>query len=64
MRQRQHAVRVWAVRLWLLAPSSAAEGGAGSFFACVAVATSMARCRRSRSLVARQRSRGGFSVGL
>jgi hypothetical protein len=42
VRQRQQAVRVWAVRLWPLVPSS--EGcGAASVLVCVAVATSIVR---------------------
>jgi hypothetical protein len=40
VRQRQHAVRVWAVRFWV--PSSGC-GGAASVVVCVAVATSIVR---------------------
>jgi hypothetical protein len=56
VRQRQQAVRVWAMRLWpvVVVPSS---GGCGapSVFVCVAVATSIARLspggrRRTREL--------------
>jgi hypothetical protein len=42
VRQRQQAVKVWAMRAWPLTPSS--DGwGAASVVVCVAVATSMAR---------------------
>jgi hypothetical protein len=42
VRQRQQAVKVWAMRVWPLTPSSD-RWGAASVVVCVAVATSMAR---------------------
>jgi hypothetical protein len=58
VRQRQHAVRVWAVRFWV--PSSGC--GAASVFVCVAVATSMALSpgRRARSRAYDAMRRAGY----
>lgn len=58
VRQRQHAVRVWAVRP---AVPSSVECGAASGFACVAVATSpaIACIAYRRRWFTRRRSEGG-----